>query len=99
METIDRLSKKYLFTPEKTVPQKCTEYLTNNPTQVANGVVIGMVGWYTLPIVYSIVSWVPYIGIGYYTYHHASNSVQVIGALNKGYKWSRKLYKYIYGYF
>ena len=70
---------------EKTVVQQCEEYIRENPGTVVKGAAIGVATWFTVPIVIAGVSWLPYIGAGYYLY----NYTQTVQRGYSWYKWGR----------
>ena len=87
MEEIHKTIKNYITPPpEKTVIETCTDYVKSHPKTVVAGAAVGIIGWCTIPIICSIVGWVPYIGAGYYIY----NTSQTAQKTKSWYDWSKK---------
>nr|QBK87721.1 MAG: hypothetical protein LCMAC202_00570 [Marseillevirus LCMAC202] len=72
MDNLIQKTKYYITPRKKTIPEQCTQYIKENPTTVAKGVVGGVAAWYVIPIAFGMIGWLPYIGATYYVYHNTS---------------------------
>ncbi len=87
METLLQSVNTYMKPPEKTIPEKCQDYIQENPGTVAKGAVAVGVVLYTAPLVISLIGWLPYIGVGYYIY----KNTRVARQTYSGYEWAKSL--------
>lgn len=51
---------------------KIIKYVNDNPQVVLKGTALGIISWYTIPIVVTISGWLPFIGASYYLYNNLS---------------------------
>jgi len=80
---MDELLKSICPPKEKTLTERCGEYIKENPTTVAKGAVVGIAAWYTVPVIVTGIAWLPVIGAGYLVYSNARTTQQTYS----WYKW------------
>jgi hypothetical protein len=62
---MDQIINYFNPEPEKTITQKCTEYISSHPEIIYKGVPLLVVGWYAFPVIMVGVQLAPWLYIGY----------------------------------
>ncbi len=71
MDDLVKAAKDYMYAPEeKTFTKQCGDYIKENPSTVAKGAAVATVAWFTVPVIVAGVTWLPYLGAGYYIYNN-----------------------------
>ena len=87
MDNIANSVREYIYPQELTFSERLLEYTKNNPSTVAAGTAVGLVGWYTIPVVLATVTWIPYLGAGYYLYQQSQTATETISWYQWGKSW------------
>ena len=92
MDDLAKAALEFVSPPkEKTIVEQCEEYIRENPSAVAKGAVVGVVAWYTVPVIVAGVTLLPYIGAGYYIYTTYSGPTQLAQQTYSWCRWGRDL--------
>ena len=83
MQSLVKAGMNYIYPQDKTLSERCGDYVKKNPGTVAKGAAASVVAWYTVPIVIAGVGWLPYIGAVYYIY----NNTRIVQDTYSWYKW------------
>ena len=83
MENIIKSVKEYIVPPpEKTLTQKCTEFISNHPEIIYKGVPIAIVGWYAMPVIILGIQLAPWLYVGYHVQQNGIIAHKVYQAYN-----------------
>jgi hypothetical protein len=86
MDNLVKAAKDCMYPPEeKTFTEQCGDYIKGNPGTVAKGTAVGVVAWFTVPVIIASVAWLPYLGAGYYIY----NNTRVAQQTYSWYEWGK----------